>query len=155
MINETYLKVRYAETDQMGVVYYANYFVWMEVGRTDLIRKIGITYREIEDRGYLLPVVYTSAKFIDSSYYDDDIVVQSCLIEITKTKLSIGYKIFRIENYQKSLVCVGLSELVFLDKNTRKVVKVPDFFAKVVKIEKNESYDEFVETIRKHLKFDL
>ncbi len=154
MIDETFLRVRYSETDQMGIVYYANYFVWMEVGRTNLIRNFGITYKELEEKGFLLPVVYTSARFISPAYYDDEIVVQSALIEMTKTKLSIGYRIFRITSQDKrELVCVGLSDLVFLDKETRRIVRAPEFFVNAVKIQKSPEYDKFIEDIQKILKY--
>lgn len=154
MIDETFLRVRYSETDQMGIVYYANYFVWMEVGRTNLIRNFGITYKELEEKGFLLPVVYTSARFISPAYYDDEIVVQSALLEMTKTKLSIGYRIFRITSQDKrELVCVGLSDLVFLDKETRRIVRAPEFFVNAVKIQKSPEYDKFIEDIQKILKY--
>lgn len=154
MIDETFLRVRYSETDQMGIVYYANYFVWMEVGRTNLIRNFGITYKELEEKGFLLPVVYTSARFISPAYYDDEIVVQSALIEMTKTKLSVGYRIFRITSQDKrELVCVGLSDLVFLDKETRRIVRAPEFFVNAVKIQKSPEYDKFIEDIQKILKY--
>lgn len=154
MIDETFLRVRYSETDQMGIVYYANYFVWMEVGRTNLIRNFGITYKELEEKGFLLPVVYTSARFISPAYYDDEIVVQSALLEMTKTKLSIGYRIFRIVSQDKrELVCVGLSDLVFLEKETRRIVRAPEFFVNAVKIQKSPEYDKFIEDIQKILKY--
>ncbi len=153
MISETRLKVRYSETDQMGITYYANYFVWMEVGRTDLIRKSGLTYREIEEKGFLLPVSYTAAKFVSPSYYDDDIVVQSVLLGIGKVSLSIGYRIFRVvENEDlRELVCIGISDLVFLDKSTKKVTRVPEFFKSFVRIEDSEEYRKAVEFIKKNL----
>ncbi|MEN2997740.1 MAG: thioesterase family protein [Brevinematia bacterium] len=150
MISETRIRVRYSETDQMGVVYYANYFIWMEIGRTDLIRKWGITYKEIEERGFLLPVIYASAKFLGSAYYDDEIIIQSALVELTKTRVSIGYKIFRADKEVK-LICVGISDLVFLDKSSRKVVKAPSFFVELMKVEDTEEYREFVEFVRTSL----
>lgn len=152
MICETIIRVRYSETDQMGIVYYSNYFVWMEVGRTDLIRKSGITYKQIEENGFLLPVVYASAKFIGSAYYDDEIIIQSGLIELSKIKLSIGYRIYRKTENNRELICVGLSDLVFLDKNTRKITKAPEFFTKSITITPNQEYYQFLDEIKRHLK---
>lgn len=152
MICETILRVRYSETDQMGIAYYSNYFVWMEVGRTDLIRKSGITYKKIEESGFLLPVVYASAKFIGSAYYDDEIIVQSGLIELSKTKLSIGYRIYRKTENDRELICVGISDLVFLDKNTRRITKAPEFFTKLITITPSQEYDQFLEDIKRYLK---
>jgi acyl-CoA thioester hydrolase len=152
MIHETTLRVRYSETDQMGIVYYANYFVWMEVGRTSLIKECGISYKEIEEKGFLLPVAYTAAKFINPSFYDDEIVVQSGLIEFTKTKVSIGYKIFRSMEDKRELVCVGVSDLVCLDKITRKITKLPEFFVNSLKTYDTNEYREFVKFVKNTLR---
>ena len=69
----TTLRVRYAETDQMGVVYYANYFVWFEVARADLLRSLGWTYREMEDAGVLLPVIEAHCEYRRPARYDDEV----------------------------------------------------------------------------------
>jgi acyl-CoA thioester hydrolase len=73
----TTLRVRYAETDQMGVVYYANYFVWFEVARTDLLRTLGWTYREMEDSGVLLPVIEAHCEYRRPARYDDEIEIRT------------------------------------------------------------------------------
>jgi acyl-CoA thioester hydrolase len=69
------VRVRYAETDQMGVVYYANYFVWFEIGRTDLLRSLGGSYREMEADGLTLPVIQASCEYAAPCRYDDELVV--------------------------------------------------------------------------------
>jgi acyl-CoA thioester hydrolase len=73
----TTLRVRYAETDQMGVVYYANYFVWFEVARTDLLRTLGWTYREMEDTGVRLPVIEAQCAYRRPARYDDQVDVRA------------------------------------------------------------------------------
>ena len=73
----TTLRVRYAETDRMGVVYYANYFVWFEVARADLLRTLGWNYREMEDTGVLLPVIEAHCEFRRPARYDDEIEVRT------------------------------------------------------------------------------
>ena len=73
----TSVRVRYAETDQMGVVYYANYFVWFEVARTDLLRTLGWTYREMEDSGVLLPVIDAQCEYRRPARYDDEVEVRA------------------------------------------------------------------------------
>jgi acyl-CoA thioester hydrolase len=73
----TELRVRYAETDQMGVVYYANYFVWFEVARADLLRALGWTYREMEDGGVRLPVINATCEYLRPAKYDDAIQVRT------------------------------------------------------------------------------
>jgi acyl-CoA thioester hydrolase len=152
MINETNLRVRYSETDQMGVVYYANYLVWMEVGRTNLIRECGITYKELESKGYILPVVYVVGKYLKPSYYDDEIIVQSALMETTLSKIRIGYKIYRTSQDSRELVFVGLTDLVFMDAKSGKVVKMPEFFREAVKISETGEYKSFVEDVKRTLK---
>ena len=71
------VRVRYAETDKMGVVYYANYLVWFEVGRTDLLRESGWNYREMEKEGYALPVIEAHCTYRESAKYDDDLEVRT------------------------------------------------------------------------------
>jgi acyl-CoA thioester hydrolase len=71
------VRVRYAETDQMGVVYYANYFVWFEVGRTDLLRSLGGTYRELEADGIFLPVIEAACEYAQPSRYDDELEIRT------------------------------------------------------------------------------
>ena len=73
----TTLRVRYAETDRMGVVYYANYFVWFEVARADLLRTLGWTYREMEEAGVFLPVIEAQCEFRRPARYDDEVAVQT------------------------------------------------------------------------------
>jgi acyl-CoA thioester hydrolase len=74
-VSRSRVRVRYAETDQMGVVYYANYFVWFEIGRTDLLRTLGGTYRELEADGLALPVIAASCEYAAPCRYDDELVV--------------------------------------------------------------------------------
>jgi acyl-CoA thioester hydrolase len=73
----TTIRVRYAETDRMGIVYYANYFVWFEVARTDLLRTLGWTYREMEDTGVFLPVIEAHCDYRRPAHYDDEIEVRT------------------------------------------------------------------------------
>ena len=76
---ETRLRVRYAETDQMGVVYYANYLIWMEVGRVEFCRSAGIPYRDIEADGFLLAVAEANCRYLAPARYDDEIVISTTL----------------------------------------------------------------------------
>ena len=129
MTNIARVKVRYAETDQMGVVYYGNYFIWMEIGRTELLKESGISYKEIEDQGFFLPVSKAYAKYVAPSYYDDDISVHSTLTVMKGARLRIDYKIFRSdENRDNKLVCSGFTEHAFQSSKTGRIVSVPDFF---------------------------
>lgn len=90
----TSLRVRYAETDQMGVVYYANYFVWFEVARTDLLRSLGWTYREMETSGVFLPVIEAHCHYRRSARYDDELEVKAVGILMSPVRMSFDYEVF-------------------------------------------------------------
>lgn len=90
-------RVRYAETDQMGVVYHTNYLNWMEVARTEYIRCLGISYKEIEDRGLLLPVIDLEIKFRLPAYYDDVVSIYTRIADFTHLRLAFEYEIRREE----------------------------------------------------------
>ena len=90
------VRVRYAETDQMGVVYYANYFVWFEVGRTDLLRHSGWTYREMEAEGVALPVIEAHCEYRQPARYDDEIDVRTSGELVTKVRMQFTYELVRV-----------------------------------------------------------
>jgi acyl-CoA thioester hydrolase len=85
--------VRYAETDQMGVVYYANYFVWFEVGRTDLLREAGWSYKEMETDGYALPVIEAHCVYRQPARYDDELEVRTAGTLISPVRVAFTYDI--------------------------------------------------------------
>jgi len=87
--------VRYAETDQMGVVYYANYFVWFEVARTDLLRQEGWSYREMEADGFSLPVVEAHCDYKQSARYDDDIEIRTGGVLLSPVRVRFEYQLAR------------------------------------------------------------
>ena len=89
------VRVRYAETDNMGVVYYANYFVWFEVGRTDLLRESGWNYREMESEGFSLPVIDAQCTYRESAKYDDDIEVRTRAAMLSPVRVQFTYEIVR------------------------------------------------------------
>lgn len=89
------IRVRYAETDQMGVVYYANYFVWFEVGRTDWLREAGWTYRQLEHDGVSLPVIEAHAEYRRAARYDDELEIRSKATLLTPVRLRFDYEIWR------------------------------------------------------------
>jgi acyl-CoA thioester hydrolase len=91
----THVRVRYAETDQMGVVYYANYFVWFEVGRTDLLRTLGWTYREMEAAGFHLPVIEAHCAYHRPARYDDELEIRTTGRLMSPVRLAFDYAIVR------------------------------------------------------------
>ncbi|MDX2184781.1 MAG: thioesterase family protein [Gemmatimonadaceae bacterium] len=123
-IEETRLRVRYAETDQMGVVYHANYLIWCEVGRTDYIRRFGLTYAQMEARGLKLAVADAALRFLASARYDDEILVRTRLTGVRSRALHFGYE---ISNAATGVALVTAStQLVSLDANGRLTALWPE-----------------------------
>jgi acyl-CoA thioester hydrolase len=91
------MRVRYAETDQMGVAWHGNVFAWFEVGRTDLLRQLGTTYRKLEAEGLLLPVIEAGARYLRPLEYDDLIEVRTRVTRHSGARLSFEYEIHREE----------------------------------------------------------
>ena len=89
------VRVRYAETDRMGVVYYANYLVWFEVGRADLMRTLGRTYRELEADGVVLPVIEAHCEYRQPARYDDDLEIRTSGRLMSQVRLKFEYQIAR------------------------------------------------------------
>jgi acyl-CoA thioester hydrolase len=87
--------VRYAETDTMGVVYYANYLVWFEVGRTDLLRESGWSYRDIEADGYMLPVLEAACAYHQPARYDDELDVKTIGVLLSPVRVKFTYEVVR------------------------------------------------------------
>jgi len=114
----TTLRVRYAETDQMGVVYYANYLVWFEVGRADLCRKLGFAYREMErEDGLYLIVAEARCRYKAPAHYDDEIEVRTRLRELRKRVLIFTYEIYRQPD--EELLAEGETVHVITDRHGR------------------------------------
>jgi len=109
---ETSLRVRYAETDRMGVVYHGHYIVWFEIGRTEYCRAAGMPYRVMEDSGLLILVTGVECKYRRSARYDDAVRVKSTLTELGSRGLSFGYEIV---DDQGGLLAEGTTRHVFAD----------------------------------------
>lgn len=119
MVSETIseLRVRYAETDQMGVVYHANYLVWCELGRTDFIRALGKSYAELEREGVLLAVSDVTMRFHASARYDDPIRVHTRLTSAGSRGLAFAYRVMRADT--ETLLVSATTALVSIDKTGR------------------------------------
>jgi acyl-CoA thioester hydrolase len=102
MQSTSLVRVRYAETDKMGVVYYANYFVWFEVGRTDWLRALGSTYRELEHEGIILPVIEAHCEYHRPSRYDDELEVRTEGRMLSPVRLEFSYTVVRREDEEVS-----------------------------------------------------
>ena len=109
------VRVRYAETDQMGVVYYANYFVWFEIGRTDLLRQNGWSYREMEVDGYSLPVIDAQCAYKASAKYDDEIEVRTSGGMVSPVRVKFSYEVVRTAD--RLLLATGSTVHATLDRD--------------------------------------
>jgi len=89
------VRVRYAETDQMGVVYHANYLVWFEIGRTDWLRETGWTYRAMEDEGYQLPVIEAHCEYRQGARYDDELTIRTRAEQVSPVRIQFAYEVVR------------------------------------------------------------
>jgi acyl-CoA thioester hydrolase len=128
VVSQSHLRVRYAETDQMGVVYHANYLVWFEVGRVDFIRTLGMDYRTMErEDGVGIAVVDVSARYKLPARYDDELVVETRLIAARGPVIKFGYKILRPAD--GTLLCEGETVHVVVDRQMKKAA-LPEKYAK-------------------------
>ena len=116
--NKTEIRIRYADTDQMQFVYNGKYLEFFEVGRTELVRSTGLSYKKIESEGYQLPLVEAHLEYISAAFYDDVLIIESFLKEIPKFKMKLEYKIYRKENNE--LVTEGYTEHIFIKRDTKK-----------------------------------
>jgi acyl-CoA thioester hydrolase len=108
------IRVRYAETDQMGVVYHARYLDWFEVGRTEMIRSCGMEYRTLEEKGLLLPVVDLSIQYRKPARYDDWVVIETQLSHFSNVRLEFAYEIRKQEN--NDLLVTGSTRHVWVSR---------------------------------------
>ena len=95
MINETTIRVRYQETDQMGVVYNGNYLTWFEIGRTEFFRELGLEYKLLERKGVMVPVVDVTCKYKYPAKYDDEIIIKTKDVQVKAVKIRFEYEIVR------------------------------------------------------------
>jgi acyl-CoA thioester hydrolase len=111
------LRVRYAETDQMGIVYYANYFVWFEVGRTDLLRRSGWSYREMEQDGVSLPVIESHCAYRQPARYDDELEVRTTGSVVSPVRVRFDYEVVRPAD--RTMLVTGFTVHATLDRTGR------------------------------------
>ena len=120
--HKTNIRVRYGETDKMGFVYYGIYAQYYEVGRVELLRSLGISYKSLEDSGYELPVVSFKINYKRPAFYDDEIIIKTSISEIPSSKITFDYECF---NKDGSLLNNGQVVLVFVNRDTKKPCKPP------------------------------
>lgn len=123
-IHEFKVRVRYSETDQMGVVYHGNYAQYFEMGRVEWLRNIGISYKWMEENGVMLPVVSLSMNYKKPARYDDLITVKTIFKSQSTVKIEFDYEIY---NEQGELLTIAHSVLVFVDMKTGRPMTPPDY----------------------------
>lgn len=126
-INRHRIRVRYAETDRMGVAHHMNHVAWLEEGRTEWMRDLGQTYREFEDSGMFLQVVDVQISYRSSVTYDDVVVVETRLAELKRASIDIGYRIEREDNGR--LVAEAKTTLACVDPNG-KLRRLPEWMGR-------------------------
>lgn len=129
-ISETTVRVRYAETDKMGYVYYGNYTHYYEVGRVEAMRQLGTSYKEMEDNGIMLPVYTCSLKYIKPALYDDLLIIKTVIKELPTLKIIFDYEIY---NQKNELINTGNTVLVFIDMSSNRPCRAPESFIEKIK----------------------
>lgn len=129
--SETQVRVRYAETDQMGVVYHSNYFPYFESARAESIRKLGFTYVDMEKMGVIMPVVEIHCKYLRPAHYDDLLTIKTMLKELpVHHKIEFHHEVF---NEKDELLAVGKIILYFMESKTMKRTTMPEMLVEKLK----------------------
>jgi len=110
-------RVRYSETDQMGFAYHGHYVAWCEMARTEHMRRLGVRYRDLEDRGFFLAVVEAHVRFAKSARYDDELRAWAWLTDVGSRRIAFGYRIERVDG--GAVLATAETSLVSLDRNGR------------------------------------
>jgi acyl-CoA thioester hydrolase len=121
--NKCSYRVIYGDTDKMGVVYYANYLRWFEKGRSELLRQFGLPYAEVEQEGLQFPVVEVTCRYQKPARYDDTIIIETQLADISRASLSFSYRIYR--DGENDLAAGGTTKHVCVNASGR-IVRIPE-----------------------------
>ncbi len=122
MTHTTTFRVRYSETDRMGYMYYGNYAAWFEVGRVELLRSLGLTYRKIEDDGVILPVRDFTVRYFKPIKYDDEVYLNTTLTDLSGAKITFDFVLLNAEGEK---LCTSTIVLVFCDKVSGRPTRAP------------------------------
>lgn len=129
-VAETQIRVRYAETDKMGYVYYGNYAQYFEVGRVEALRELGLSYKTMEDEGIMLPVLTFEIQYFKPAFYDDLLTIKTTIPEIPKARIIFEYETY---NTKDDLLNKGKTSLVFIDVKTGKPQAAPLYIIEKLK----------------------
>lgn len=126
----TEIRVRYAETDQMGYVYYGNYATYYEVARVETLRSLGFHYKKLEEQGVMMPVRELVVRYVQPARYDDLLYVRTSIKELPAARMVFDYEIHHEEG---ALLNTGQTTLVFVDMNTNKLLRCPSLLLELFK----------------------
>ncbi len=124
IINQTNIRVRYGETDQMGYVYYGNYAQFFEVGRVEWLRALGVSYKSLEASGIMLPVIQLNINYMKPAKYDDLLTITTIMTKKPLVKIEFD---FEVRNEKNDLLTTGFTSLVFMDMKKNKPIKAPQY----------------------------
>lgn len=119
---ETILQVQYYETDQMGVVHHSNYIRYYETARTDFIKSLGISYRELEESGTTMPIINVASRYIQPAIYDDTLTIKVILKELPTSRIVFNYE---VRNQTGALINEGETTLAFINRETQRPSRAP------------------------------
>ncbi len=128
--SKTSIRVRYGETDQMGYVYHGNYPAYFEMGRLEWLRELGVSYKQMEENGIMLPVYALQVRFIKSAFYDDVLTVTTSIKGLPGARIVFVYE---IHNQNQELITTGETTLVFVNMHTKKPMRCPDYILEKLK----------------------
>ncbi|GFZ34492.1 thioesterase [Clostridium zeae] len=114
-ISETKIKVRYVETDQMGIVHHSNYYAWFEVGRTEFIKESGISYSDMESNGIMMPLVESNCRYMVGAKYEDEVTIKTWVEELNGAKVVFSYEVIR--DADKITLAKGKTVHAFVNKD--------------------------------------
>lgn len=117
--NKTILRVRYAETDAMKYAWHGNFFVWFEVARTDLLKSAGMSYRQMEEMGVMLPLLECGCKFKIAARYDDELEIKTAVENLTPARITFKYEVFRTEDGK--LMAEGMTSHAFMNDSYKAI----------------------------------
>jgi acyl-CoA thioester hydrolase len=124
------IRVRYADTDQMGYMYYGNYARLYEIGRVETLRAIGFSYRQMEESGIMMPVYDNYSRYLQPARYDDELTIRVIMEELPKVKVVFKYEIY---NQHNTLLNTGITTLVFLNRDTNRPTRAPQYLVDLLK----------------------
>lgn len=119
MVGNTYLTVRYAETDMMGIVHHSRYYPWFEVARTNFVKECGMSYSEMEKMGMYLPLTQTGAKYIQGLTYEDEVLVECRITKLSVVRCEFSYKVYKLP---EMILCTeGMTGHAFTDRDLKPI----------------------------------